>query len=458
MKNDESTKEIWQAVKTSLRDAFPAFAYDLWVPALELSDIDESRAVLVCTSDTKYRIIKTRHIETISRVFREVLGYPVEVEIVLKEEPETREPETPPTEVRREPGRTSERMMGTGTDSFVFHKEYTFDNFIVGGSNKFAHAACVAVANNPGEVYNPLFIYGQSGLGKTHLMYAVANEVRRQDPTKKIIYVTCEEFTNELIEALAKKNPLVNSAFREKYRQADVLLIDDVQFIGGKESMQEEFFHTFNELYDNHKQIILTSDRPPKEINLLVDRLRFRFEVGLLADIQPPDMELRSAIIMKKAETAGISLSPEVVRFLSDKLKSNIRQIEGSLKRLGAMSLLSGEEITPEMAARCLSDIVSEELPLSVKISRVIEGVCDKYGVEETDIRSKKRTSDITWARHVTVYILRKKTDMSLQDIGAELKRDHSTILHSYNTIENEIKTNPPFAAEINELMNEIDI
>lgn len=451
MKNDESINEIWQAVKVGLKDAFPAFAYDLWVPALELVDIDESRAVLVCSGDTKYKIIKNRHKDTISKVFEEVLGYPVELDIILKEEkPAPAEPKR-----RYVPENSS---MDSGTDNYVFHKEYTFDNFIVGGSNKFAHAACTAVANNPGEVYNPLFIYGQSGLGKTHLMYAVANEVRRQDPKKKIIYVTCEEFTNELIEALAKKNPMVNSAFREKYRQADVLLIDDVQFIGGKESMQEEFFHTFNELYDNHKQIILTSDRPPKEINLLVERLRFRFEVGLLADIQPPDMELRSAIIMKKAETTGIKLSPEVVRYLSDKLKSNIRQIEGSLKRLGAMSLLSGEEITPEMAAKCLSDIVSEELPLSVKISRVMQEVSDKYGVEEADIRSKKRTSDITWARHVAVYILRKKTDMSLQDIGTELKRDHSTILHSYNTIEREISTNPPFAAEINELMNEIDI
>lgn len=456
MKNDESIKEIWQAVKLGLKDAFPAFAYDLWIPSLELSSIDENRAVLACSSNTKYKIIKNRHRDTISKVFEEVLGYPIDVEIVLAEE-ENSAPE-PVREREYVPQRKEREDMDAGTDNYVFHKEYTFDNFIVGGSNKFAHAACIAVANNPGEVYNPLFIYGQSGLGKTHLMYAVANEVRRQDPKKKIIYVTCEEFTNELIEALAKKNPMVNSAFREKYRQADVLLIDDVQFIGGKESMQEEFFHTFNELYDNHKQIILTSDRPPKEINLLVERLRFRFEVGLLADIQPPDMELRSAIIIKKAETAGLSLSPEVVRYLSDKLKSNIRQIEGSLKRLGAMSFLSGEEITPEMAARCLSDIVSEELPLSVKISRVMAAVSDKYGVEEEDIRSKKRTSDITWARHVAVYILRKKTDMSLQDIGTELKRDHSTILHSYNTIEREIDTNPPFAAEINELLNEIDI
>lgn len=455
MKNDENIKEIWQAVKTVLKDAFPAFAYDLWVPALELSEIDDSRAILLCRGDTKYKIIKNRHKETISDAFETVLGYPVDVDIILlREDDDADEKHTP----RFEAAAPNKDSAVTGTDDTGYHEEYTFENFIVGGSNKFAHAACVAVANNPGEVYNPLFIYGQSGLGKTHLMYAVANEVRRHDPKKKIIYVTCEEFTNELIEALAKKNIAVNSAFREKYRQADVLLIDDVQFISRTEATQEEFFHTFNELFESHKQIIFTSDRPPKEINRLEDRLKTRFEWGLLADIQPPDMELRSAIIMKKAETVGLSLSPEVVRYLSDKLKSNIRQIEGSLKRLGAMSFLSGEEITPEMAARCLSDIVSEELPLPVKISRVLHEVSDKYGVEEADIRSKKRTEDIAWARHVAVYILRKKTDMSLEDIGAEIGRDHSTVLSSYKKIEREIETNPPFAAEINELLNEIDI
>lgn len=465
MKNDENIKEIWQAVKTVLKDAFPAFAYDLWVPALELSEIDDRRATLLCQGDTKYKIIKNRHRETISNAFETVLGYPIDVDIVLLQNDSKKtdgasqsrafdERRVPVYETMADNAQATESQ----SENTVYHGEYTFDNFIVGGSNKFAHAACVAVANNPGEVYNPLFIYGQSGLGKTHLMYAVANEVRRHDPKKKIIYVTCEEFTNELIEALAKKNPMVNSALREKYRHADVLLIDDVQFIGGKESTQEEFFHTFNELFESHKQIIFTSDRPPKEINRLEDRLKTRFEWGLLADIQPPDMELRSAIIMKKAEAVGLSLSPEVVRYLSDKLKSNIRQIEGSLKRLGAMSFLSGEEITPEMAARCLSDIVSEELPLPVKIARILHEVSDKYGVDEADIRSKKRTADIAWARHVAVYILRKKTDMSLEDIGAEIGRDHSTVLSSYKNIEREIETNPPFAAEINELLNEIDI
>ncbi len=456
MKNEENIKTIWEPVKARLAEIFSKDAYNLWIPVLELTDINENRATLSCSNDFKYGIIMKRHRETIERAFEDVLGYKIDVDIVPVPEEDSRD------SIGKNQEKTEKRDAArplSDAGGYVFNPEYTFDNFIVGGSNKFAHAACVAVANNPGEVYNPLFIYGPSGLGKTHLMYAVANEVRRLDPSKRIIYVTCEEFTNELIEALAKKNPLVNSALREKYRQADVLLIDDVQFIGGKESTQEEFFHTFNELFESHKQIIFTSDRPPKEINRLEDRIKTRFEWGLLADIQPPDMELRSAIIMKKAETMGISLSPEVVEYLSEKLKRNIRQIEGSLKRLGAQSFVSGEPITTEMAARCLSDIVSEELPLSVKIQKVLHEVSVKYGIDENDIKSPKRTKELVWARHVAVYILRKKTNMSLPEIGAELGgRHHTTILSSYNTVENEIKENPPFAAEINELMNEIDI
>ena len=461
MKNDENIKEIWELVKGELRKCFKTeAAYDLWIPVLELVDIDAKRALLVCKSEGRYDIIKNRHLGTISTAFSNVLGYKADIEIVL----ETSEEEnTPAADEKAEAPKNSIQdltpspsSLDARTDDFVNHGEYTFENFIVGGSNKFAHAACVAVANNPGEVYNPLFIYGPSGLGKTHLMYAVTNDIKRRYPSKKIIYVTCEEFTNELIEAIfSKKN---TPMFREKYRSADVLLIDDVQFISKTESTQEELFHTFNELFENHKQIILTSDRPPKEIKLLEDRIKTRFEWGLLADIQPPDMELRSAIIMKKAEALKLSLSAEVVEYLSDKLKSNIRQIEGSLKRLGAVSLLSGEEITTEMAAKCLSDIVSEELPLPLKISRVMKEVSAKYGFDEADIRGTKRTKEIAWARHVAIYILSKKTDMSQKAIANEFGRDRTTIISSINTIEREIKTNPPFASEINELLNEIDI
>lgn len=469
MRNDENIKEIWELVKTELRKYFKLeAAYDLWVPVLELVDLDEKRALLICRSEGRYSIIKNRHIDAISSAFENVLGYKAEIEIVLETDDKGGDGKIPPFTVTNQnaadvanAAAASElpqmaQIDDARTDDFVNHGEYTFDNFIVGGSNKFAHAACVAVANDPGEVYNPLFIYGPSGLGKTHLCYAVTNAIKRRFPQKKIIYVTCEEFTNELIEAIfSKKN---TPSFREKYRSADVLLIDDVQFISKTESTQEELFHTFNELFENHKQIILTSDRPPKEIKLLEDRIKTRFEWGLLADIQPPDMELRSAIIMKKSEALGLELTPDVVEYLSDKLKSNIRQIEGSLKRLSAVSLLSGEKITVDMAAKCLSDIVSEDLPLPLKISRVIKVVSEKYGFDEADIRGPKRTQEIAWARNVAIYILSKKTDMSQKAIGNEFGRDRTTIISSLKTIEREIGLNPPIASEINELMNEIDI
>ena len=424
---------IWNAVKEELKKRFAPSAYDLWVPVLKLITIDDDKAVLTCDSEFKLGIIKNRHINKIEDAFEAVLGYRVELDISAAE-----------TEQKEDAGISSLAdvknvrdidLDDVKTDNFLYHAEYTFDNFIVGGSNKFAHAACVAVAKDPGESYNPLFIYGPSGLS--------------------LVYVKGEQFTNELIEAISTKS---TSSFREKYRNTDVLLIDDVQFIGGKESTQEEMFHTFNALYENHKQIILTSDRPPKEIKVLEDRLKTRFEWGLLADIQPPDLELRSAIIKKKSEAMGLELSPEVIAYLADRLKSNIRQIEGALKRLKAMSYLSGTKITVDVAARSLSDIVSEEIPLSSKISRVIGEVSSKYGFEEADLRGKKRTQELAWARHVAIYILRERTDMSWSAIGAEFGRDHSTIMASYKIVADEIESNPSFAVEMNELLNDVDI
>ena len=451
---------IWNAVKEELKKRFAPSAYDLWVPVLKLITIDDDRAVLTCDSEFKLGIIKNRHINKIEDAFEAVLGYRVELDISATET------ETKPKDEVSIAAKDTASLANVKnvrdidlddvkTDNFLYHAEYTFDNFIVGGSNKFAHAACVAVAKDPGESYNPLFIYGPSGLGKTHLMYAVTNEIWRRNPKISLVYVKGEQFTNELIEAISTKS---TSSFREKYRNTDVLLIDDVQFIGGKESTQEEMFHTFNALYENHKQIILTSDRPPKEIKVLEDRLKTRFEWGLLADIQPPDLELRSAIIKKKSEAMELELSPEVIAYLADRLKSNIRQIEGALKRLKAMSYLSGTKITVDVAARSLSDIVSEEIPLSSKISRVIGEVSSKYGFEEADLRGKKRTQELAWARHVAIYILRERTDMSWSAIGAEFGRDHSTIMASYKIVADEIESNPSFAVEMNELLNDVDI
>lgn len=439
--------EIWHLVKDELRQTFSETSYSLWFEDLKLESLADDTAVISSHTPFKFSTVKNRYLSTIEDKFEAVMGFRISVEIILKD---NEKEESLPAE-EKDSGKTE----NVRTDSFQNRTEYTFDNFIVGGSNKFAHAACTAVASTPGMVYNPLFIYGPSGLGKTHLMYAITNEILKKNPKTNLVYTKCEEFTIQLIEAISKNS---TPQFREKFRKADVLIIDDIQFIAGKESTQEELFHTFNTLYEDHKQIILTCDRPAKDIKSLESRLKTRFEWGLMADIQPPDTELRSAIIKKKAEDMGMKLSVEVIAYLSDKLKSNIRQIEGALKRLSATSFLSGERITVDLATRCLYDIVSEEMPLSVKINRIIYTVAEKYGVEEEDLRGKKRMKEIAWARHVAIYIMREKTDMSLPAIGNEFGRDHTTVLSSYKIIEKEIADNPSFAVEINELINEIDI
>lgn len=439
--------EIWHLVKDELRRTFSETSYSLWFEDLKLESLADDTAVISSHTPFKFSTVKNRYLGTIEEKFEAVMGFRISVEIILKD---NEKEESSPAE-EKDAGKTE----NVRTDSFQNRTEYTFDNFIVGGSNKFAHAACTAVASTPGMVYNPLFIYGPSGLGKTHLMYAITNEILKKNPKTNLVYTKCEDFTIQLIEAISKNS---TPHFREKFRKADVLIIDDIQFIAGKESTQEELFHTFNTLYEDHKQIILTCDRPAKDIKSLESRLKTRFEWGLMADIQPPDTELRSAIIKKKAEDMGMKLSVEVIAYLSDKLKSNIRQIEGALKRLSATSFLSGERITVDLATRCLYDIVSEEMPLSVKINRIIYTVAEKYGVEEEDLRGKKRMKEIAWARHVAIYIMREKTDMSLPAIGNEFGRDHTTVLSSYKIIEKEIADNPSFAVEINELINEIDI
>ncbi len=334
-----------------------------------------------------------------------------------------------------------------------YNFEYTFDNFIVGSSNKFAHAACTAVAANPAMNYNPLFIYGPSGLGKTHLLYAITNEIKKKKPNVKIIYIKGEDFTTQFIEALAAQ---MTNEFRNKYRSCDVLLIDDIQFIAGKTSTQEEFFHTFNALYEEHKQIILTSDRPPRDMKTLEERLKTRFEWGLLADIQPPDVELRVAIIKKKAEQVGIVIPEDVLTYLAENLRSNIRQIEGAMKKLGALVFLSGQEITMEVARGCIADLLGGEEPVSVTVDKIFATVYKKYGISKDDIIGKNRSREIAQARHVTIYLIRKITEMSLPNIGKIFNRDHTTALASFETIERKLKTDALLTLDINEMTKEV--
>ena len=331
--------------------------------------------------------------------------------------------------------------------------EYTFDNFIVGNSNKFAHAACIAVADKPAQDYNPLFIYGPSGLGKTHLLYAVTNEIKRKNPDANIIYIKGEDFTNQLIDSISKKSV---AKFRDKYRTCDVLLIDDIQFIAGKMSTQEEFFHTFNALHEDGKQIILASDRPPKDIETLEERIRTRFEWGLIADIQPPDLELRVAIFKNKLFQAGISVSDDIITFLAENLRSNIRQIEGAVKKLVAIKLFEGVDLTIDVVKSRMSELLGGAEPIGVTIDKIFAAIEKKYGIKKSELTSKSRVKEVAQARHITIYLIRTVIEMSLPNIGKLFNRDHSTVISSIDGIEKKIASDAVFELEINNLIKEI--
>ena len=330
--------------------------------------------------------------------------------------------------------------------------DYTFENFVEGSSNKFAKAACYAVAREP-NTYNPLFIYGNSGLGKTHLLYAIINYMKKNHEGINIVYKKCESFLEELIRAI--KNGTTD-AFKDKYRSCDVLLIDDIQFLAGREQTQEEFFHTFSALYESEKQIILTSDRPPMEIKPLEDRLRTRFEGGLLADVQPPSFELRIAIIKQKADAMRLTISNELIEYMAERLQNNIRQIEGVLKRIYAIHSLTSAEVTKEKIDEVISIIDPGNIPTDALIEKILSAVSRAYGVPVDQMKSKKRTDSITNARHVAIYLIKQLTELTLKEVGAIFGRDHSTVVFSIDKVEKGIKTINNYESEINKLIKEI--
>ena len=448
---------IWDMVKKSFNDdeKLPQSVIDLWFGDLKIISFENNEITFSIDSGFKYNTISENYIEKIGQKFSRLFGFEVKANIVFDGVPADTEKikQQFMGNIQKENLADNAEKNKKFIDSQNYNFEYTFDSFIVGNSNKFAHAACVAVAQRPAMDYNPLFIYGPSGLGKTHLMSAVVNEIRRKKKDLRVVYIKGDEFTNQLIESLAKQEM---NKFRERYRNCDILLIDDIQFIAGKVSTQEEFFHTFNALYEEHKQIILSSDRPPKDIQTLEERLKTRFEWGLIADIQPPDLELRVAIIKKKAEQISVELSDEVLNFLAENLRSNIRQIEGAVKKLSALSFLKGEKITMETAKSCLSELLGGAEPINVTVDKIFTAVFKKYGVKKEDIIGQKRNKDIANARHISIYLIRAITEMSLPNIGKIFNRDHSTVLTSYEKIEKRVFTDPVFNIEIMELSREI--
>ncbi len=329
--------------------------------------------------------------------------------------------------------------------------KYTFDTFVIGNSNRFAHAACVAVAEAPARAYNPLFLYGGVGLGKTHLMHAIGHHIMEQKKDPKVVYVSSEKFTNELINSIKDDR---NEEFRNKYRNVDVLLIDDIQFIAGKERTQEEFFHTFNSLHEANKQIIISSDRPPKEIPTLEDRLRSRFEMGLITDIQAPDFETRMAILRKKAQMEDIDVPNEVTVYIAKNIKSNIRELEGALTRVVAYSSLTNRTISFELASEALKDIITTSKHEEITVNRIKEKVSAVFSLKMEDFNSKKRTRSISYPRQVAMYLSRELTDLSLPKIGEEFGgRDHTTVIHAHDKISKDIENNEDFKEKVNKII-----
>ncbi len=332
--------------------------------------------------------------------------------------------------------------------------KYTFDTFVIGNSNRFAHAACVAVAESPAKAYNPLFLYGGVGLGKTHLMHAIGHHIISQKKDPKVVYVSSEKFTNELINSIKDDR---NEEFRNKYRNVDILLIDDIQFIAGKERTQEEFFHTFNTLHEANKQIIISSDRPPKEIPTLEDRLRSRFEMGLITDIQAPDFETRIAILRKKAQMENIEVPNEVMTYIAKYIKSNIRELEGALTRVVAYSSLTNRVISFDLAVEALKDIIKNSKSEEINVNRIKEKVASVFNLKMEDFNSKKRTRSIAYPRQIAMYLSRELTDLSLPKIGEEFGgRDHTTVIHAHDKIANDLLNNEEIKSKIEKIISDL--
>ena len=424
----DSFEEIYSLVSEYCKTQMTEFAFNLWIKDIIPIKLTSEYVRLGVNSEFKQNIVSEKYKDLLSRGFERVLGFPVEVKIecVVPEEMKPRE-----EYIKPEPPEVS---IPSGD------YEFTFDTFIVGSSNKFAHAAAMAVATSDVRNYNPLFIHGDSGLGKTHLLFAIMNEVKRRRPDAIVEYVKGEEFTNELISAIRSQT---TPEFREKYRKVDYLLVDDIQFIAGRDSTQEEFFHTFNALYESGKQIVLVSDRPPKEIKTLEDRLRNRFEMGLMADIQPADFETRIAIIQRKADLLNMDMPIEVCEYIANNLKSNIRQLEGAVKNIKANSLIyENKPITIMMAQTAIRDILNDNQPIPVTISKIISEVGRTFNISEQDIKSNKRAANISRARQVAMYVIKDITQMSMAAIGEEFGgRDHSTVVYAISQTEKMMKT-----------------
>ncbi len=414
-----SSAYVWAKVLAHMEDRLGAVTVSAWFDDAEVVELNEEHLILYSSSEFRREIIRRRCTQYIQDALKEIFNSDAKLIVYGDEE------------------LNAHKTKGKNPSSMDFNPQFSFDNFIVGPSNRFAHGAAIAVANHPGEVYNPLFIYGPPGVGKTHLLYAIANGIRKNKPDANVVYIKGDQFTNELIAAIQSGK---NIEFRSKYREADLFLIDDVQFIAGKESTQEEFFHTFNKLYEEHKQIVMTSDRKPSDMLTLEDRLRTRFEWGLIADIQPPDYETRMAILKNKSHQLGLDLPEDVCNYIAININKNVRQIEGTVKKIMAYRDLNNMPLDLPNISRAINDMFKVEGNSLPTPSLIISQVCKFYSLDENVLRGTNKSKGTSEARQIAMYLVRQLTNLSLPDIGQEFGRDHSTVLYAIRKVEVELK------------------
>ena len=444
---------LWKKTLQLIKGEVASASFETFFKNTVPIETNSNELTLLAPTEFAEDILRTRYLNLIESCLSQLTSNKFEIKIISDS-----------NEVDQNPLKTSNNnnIINNNSNNNIIRNyprlnpKYTFDTFVIGNSNRFAHAACVAVAESPARAYNPLFLYGGVGLGKTHLMHAIGHSIMKEQNDAKVVYVSSEKFTNELINSIKSDK---NEEFRDKYRNVDILLIDDIQFIAGKEGTQEEFFHTFNALHEANKQIIISSDRPPKEIPTLEDRLRSRFEMGLIADIQPPDFETRIAILKTKAQIENIDIPNEVMNYIATYIKSNIRELEGALTRVVAYSSLINKDISYDLAVEALKDIVTTSESQEISVNRIKEKVSTAFGIKMDDFNSKKRTRTIAYPRQIAMYLSRELTDLSLPKIGNEFGgRDHTTVIHAHDKISKdlELEKNSELKEKISKIIAEL--